>query len=52
MKRSVITILVLLTLLVVAFLIPQTAAAQESAPFYWEYVNVDIDVQENGDMLD
>ena len=24
------------------------ASAKE--PFYWEYINVDIDVQENGDM--
>ena len=24
---------------------------KESAPFYWEFITVDIDVQENGDML-
>ena len=25
--------------------------AQAASPFYWEFINVDIDVQENGDML-
>ena len=29
----------------------KTVSAQKSPPFYWEFMNVDIDVQENGNML-
>ena len=36
--------------LVLASLTVSTASADEP-PFYWEYINVDIEVQENGDML-
>ncbi len=28
-----------------------TLAQNISSPFYWEYINVNIDVQDNGDML-
>jgi len=41
--------LVILTLTI--FLTTHMVSAQESTPFYWEYINVEIDVQENGDML-
>ena len=37
----------LLTLLFIAFL----PVYVDSAPFYWEFINVNIEVQENGDML-
>ena len=30
---------------------PSATQAQSEVPFYWEFINVDIDVQENGDML-
>ena len=30
---------------------PSAIQAQSGVPFYWEFINVDIDVQENGDML-
>jgi hypothetical protein len=29
----------------------QIVSAQEPSPFYWEFIHVEIDVQENGDML-
>ncbi len=32
-------------------LIASLTLPAESAPFYWEFINVDIEVQENGDML-
>ena len=51
MKRPIAAILVLLSLLAVAIIAAPTTTAQEPAPFYWEFINVDIDVQENGDML-
>ena len=51
MKRSIATILVLFGLMAVAIIAAPTTTAQEPAPFYWEFINVDIDVQENGDML-
>jgi len=47
MKRSLGTALGLLTLLV-APVLPVHAAR---APFYWEFLNVDIAVQETGDLL-
>ena len=25
--------------------------AQKNSPFYWEFINVELDVQKNGDML-
>ncbi len=39
------------TLALVLFLTVSMAQAQESKPFYWEFINVEIDLQENGDML-
>lgn len=50
MKRALSAAL-LLTLLGVAFLAAHAASAQESPPVYWEFINVDIDVQGNGDLL-
>ncbi len=35
----------------ILLLIASLTVSAESAPFYWEFINVDIDVQENGDML-
>jgi hypothetical protein len=51
MKRSTGATLLLVTLLIVTFVIPLTVSAQESLSFYWDSINVDIDVQGNGDML-
>jgi hypothetical protein len=51
MKLFISATLALLTVFVFAFLINQTASAEKATPFYWEYINVDINVQENGDML-
>jgi len=51
MKRSIATILVLFGLMAVATIAAPTATAQGLGPFYWDFINVDIDVQENGDML-
>jgi len=34
-------------LLAVAFITPQMATTQEDHPFYWKYINVDIDVVYN-----
>jgi hypothetical protein len=41
----------LLILVVIALLPIGAAHAQESSPFYWEFIHVEIDVQGNGDML-
>ena len=38
-------------LFVAFFLTAISLASAATAPFYWEYINVDIDVQDNGDML-
>ncbi len=47
--RTTFAILLAFFLLVTsASSVPQ---AQSDVPFYWEFINVDIDVQENGDML-
>jgi len=51
MKRCIGATLILLMLLVVALINPSITSAQETSPFYWEFINVDIDVQDNGDML-
>jgi uncharacterized membrane protein YgcG len=41
----------LLIFVVIALLPIGAAHAQEAAPFYWGFIHVEIDVQENGDML-
>ena len=51
MKWLIKASLVLFTLYGVVFLDSQSIGAEEQTPFYWKYINVDIDVQENGDML-
>ncbi len=51
MKRFIGASLVLLMLLAVTLITPQIISAQEDYSFYWEFINVVIDVQENGDML-
>ncbi|MCI5131835.1 MAG: hypothetical protein D3904_09985, partial [Candidatus Electrothrix sp. EH2] len=33
------------------FLLNAQTASAKSPPFYWDFINVLIDVQENGDML-
>ena len=40
MKRSIVAILVLLSLLAVAIIAAPTTTAQEPAPFYWEFTTV------------
>jgi hypothetical protein len=42
---------VLVMLILALFLTAHMVSAQEPSPFYWEFINVEIDVQENGDML-
>jgi len=51
MKRIMKVSLILLIFFVGVFIYAQSVGAEEETPFYWEYINVDIDVQENGDML-
>lgn len=51
MKRSTGAILVLVILLGLAVLTHHAASAKAPSPFYWECINVDINVQQNGDML-
>ncbi len=41
----------LLTLLFIAFLPVHVGSASNSSPFFWEFIDVDIEVLENGDML-
>lgn len=41
------SVLALMMLVITAF---DSPAARANAPFYWEYVNVDIEVEDNGDM--
>ena len=43
--------LTVLTLLTAFLITPLKTNAQESSPFYWEFINVDINVQDNGDMI-
>ncbi|RWX43574.1 putative membrane protein (DUF2207), partial [Candidatus Electrothrix aarhusensis] len=38
-------------LLLMTVLLSSHAVEAKSSPFYWEFINVEIDVQENGDML-
>ncbi|XOF32583.1 MAG: DUF2207 domain-containing protein [Candidatus Electrothrix sp. YB6] len=50
--RQLLAASILATLLLVLLLQSgQTVAAQKSPPFYWDFINVLIDVQQNGDML-
>jgi hypothetical protein len=37
--------------MLVTVLITFTHAVAQEVPFYWDYINVNIDVQTNGDML-
>ncbi|MCI5120250.1 MAG: DUF2207 domain-containing protein [Candidatus Electrothrix sp. AUS4] len=48
--RQLLTVYVQATVVVLFLLNAQTASAK-SPPFYWEFINVLIDVRENGDML-
>ncbi|MCI5227491.1 MAG: DUF2207 domain-containing protein [Candidatus Electrothrix sp. AX2] len=48
--RQLLAVYVQAIVLAVFLLNTQTASAK-SPPFYWEFMNVEIDVQENGDML-
>ena len=50
MKRFPLLVLTLL-LLIIANVAPRTSYAQEPSPFYWEFIKVDIDLQDNGDTL-
>ena len=47
--RTVVAILAVLLIFLASS--PSVIHAQSDVPFYWEFINVDIDVQENGDML-
>ncbi|MEE8286704.1 MAG: DUF2207 domain-containing protein [Gammaproteobacteria bacterium] len=51
MKHFLSTASLLLILVVIALLPVGAAHAQASSPFYWEFIHVEIDVHENGDML-
>ncbi|MEG4224662.1 DUF2207 domain-containing protein [Microcoleus sp. N9_B2] len=50
-KRPLKKILYFLTTLFTIFLVTVTHVAAQELPFYWENINVLIDVQTNGDML-
>jgi hypothetical protein len=43
--------LAVLTILTAFLITPLKTNAQEPPPFYWGFINVDISVQDNGDML-
>ncbi|MEI3648936.1 MAG: DUF2207 domain-containing protein [Dolichospermum lemmermannii FEM_B0920] len=47
MKRISFSLLAVLVTLLITF----THAVAQEVPFYWDYINVNIDVQTNGDML-
>lgn len=51
MKWTIGAVLVLVIVLGLAFATRQITSTQAPPPFYWEFINVDIDVQENGDIL-
>ena len=50
-KQQLKKITYFLTILFTVFLVTVTHAAAQQLPFYWENINVLIDVQTNGDML-
>ena len=50
-KRLLVGLLLSLLVLIPLVALPSPALAADSAPFYWAVINVDIDVQDNGDML-
>ena len=51
MKVTSLRTIILLPILLIASLAFHGASVAQAPPFYWEFINVDIDVQENGDML-
>ena len=51
MRRKFILFPLLAAIALLSALVPGAATAQSGAPFYWESIDVLIDVQENGDML-
>jgi hypothetical protein len=52
MKRSLsVALTVLMLSVMILLLTAHLASAQESSLFYWDFIHVEIDVQENGDML-
>ena len=50
-KRAFSLILCMVLGWAIALTVPQIHPAQAAVPFYWESINVDLDVQTNGDML-
>lgn len=50
-KRLLIGLLLTILTLVPVLALHGQALAADQPPFHWEFINVDIDVQENGDML-
>ena len=51
MRRLLLIIPILAAIALLSATVPGDASAQSRAPFYWESIDVLIDVQENGDML-
>ncbi len=51
MKINSLRVIILLPILLIASLAFHGVSVAEPPPFYWEFINVEIDVQENGDML-
>ena len=51
MKATSLRTIILLPILLIASLAFHGVSFAEPPPFYWEFINVDIDVLENGDML-
>ena len=50
-KRLVVGLLFSLLVAIPIAVLPGQALAADPVPFYWDFINVDIDVQGNGDML-
>lgn len=50
-KRLLIRLLFSLLVAIPIAVLPGQALAADPVPFYWDFINLDIDVQENGDML-
>ncbi len=50
-KRAFSLILCMVLGWAIALTVPRIHPAQAAVPFYWESINVDLDVQTNGDML-
>ena len=51
MRRLLLVVPVLAAIALLIALVPGAASSQGRVPFHWDFIDVYIDVQENGDML-